>query len=155
MSGLNGDLHQLIEDAKRMHFLAVERMESARAVYENSKEEVQKIERILKAAGVEEEKPAPKPKKEKPVRVNEETRAKVLAAIKEIGYEDMAIPGVRASFTASMLAERTPDLHQSSVRTAINNLRDEGIIRAVGLVPNSPRKAPMAYTLGAGNEASE
>src|SRR4029077_13033425 len=96
------------------------------------------------------------PRKVKPGRVNEDTRNAVLRAIRNwVAGDWQVVPAVPHSFTASKIATLAADIHESSVRTAINNLRDEGIIRAVGLVPNSPRKAPMAYVLGEGNEASE
>jgi len=155
MGGMNGDLEGIIESLRRLHWAAENRVSEAQAILEQARAERDHISRMLKVAGVQEEKPA-KPKKTKPGRVNDETRARVLRAIHNWVAGDWAVvPGVPHSFTARQIGELAADLHDSSVRTAINNLRDEGIVRAVGLVPNSPRKAPMAYVLGEGNEASE
>jgi hypothetical protein len=155
MGGLNGDLEGVIENLKRLHWEAENRVSEAQAILDQAKAGRDHINRVLKAAGAIEEKPEPK-RKTKPGRVNEETRNTVLRAIRNwVAGGWAVIPDVPHSFTAGKIRELAADVHESSVRTAIGNLRDEGIIRAVGLVPNSPRKAPMAYVLGEGNEASE
>lgn len=154
---MNGDMEAVIESLKRLHWAAENRVSEAQALYEQAKAERDHVARMLKVAGVveEEEKPKPKPKSKKPVTVNEETRAAVLSAIHHwIESGGSALPEAPGSFTAMDL-EGLTTLHSSSVRNAITNLREVGIVRAVGLVPGTPRRAPMAYVLGEGNEASE
>jgi hypothetical protein len=155
MSNMNGDMEGVIESLRRLKWAAENRVSEAQALLDQVKAERDHIVRMLKVAGVQEEQPKAKAKKEKPARVNEETRASVLNAIRlwaELG--NPAIPGVPGSFTTMDLEEYTP-LHSSSIRNAVKNLRDEGIVRAVGLKAGMPRRAPMVYALGEGNEASE
>jgi hypothetical protein len=148
MSNMNGSLEGIIEDLKRLHWAAENRVSEAQALYEQAKAERDHIARMLKAAGVQEEEAKPK-QKAKPKgypRVNDQTRLAVLKAIRlHKSYGKSAIDGVPGSFTVSTL--EVEGLHPSSVRTAINNLRDDGVLRAVGKVPNSPRQAPLAYAL--------
>lgn len=152
---MNGDLEGVIESLRRLHWAAENRVSEAQALYEQAKAERDHIARMLKVAGVQEQEP-PKPKKvKKETNVSEETRAAVLAAIHRWIAEGVdAIPNVRGSFT-SMDLESFTTLHPSSVRNGITHLREVGIIRAVGLKPGTMRRAPMAYVLGEGNEASE
>ena len=158
MNDLNGDLDRLIADAEKMHEKAAAQAELARVAYERAKEEMLRVERILKAAGVEMgEKPKSRPKpKSKPAQVNDQTRRVVLDAIHAyINSGQRVVARVPHSFTVTSLHSFAHGVHETSVRSAINNLRQEGIIRACGLVDGSPRRAPMAYVLGEGNEASE
>jgi hypothetical protein len=153
MDGLNGSLDGIINELTDVLGRAEWSRDQAQEALDKANAEVRRIKAILKAAGVEEEKP--KRKEVKSGRVNEDTRAQVLKAIRfHSTLDEAVIPGVKGSFTAATIVPHV-DVHEGSVRSAINNLRDDGIIRAVGLVPNSPRKAPMAYVLGEGNEASE
>jgi hypothetical protein len=154
---MNGDLEGVIESLRRLHWAAENRVSEAQALYEQAKAERDHIARMLKVAGVQqEEAPKPKPKKEKPQRVNEETRAAVLTAIHHwIEQGDSAIADVPGSFTPTNLEPFASSIHSTSIRNGINMLRDEGIVRAVGLKPGTPRRAPMVYVLGEGNEASE
>lgn len=141
---LNGTLDHLIEEMERLYTMAEANAETARIAYENAKAEAKRLRDMLKVAGVIEEAPKSPPKPEpKPSRVNDETRQAVLSAI--YAHQGEAMPGVPGSFTVTTLAEATPSVHHSSVRTAIHMLREEGVIRAVGKVPNSPRQAPEAY----------
>jgi len=153
MAGLNGSLDGIIAELTDVLGRAEWTRDQAQEALDAANAEVRRIKAILKAAGVEEEKP--KRKEQKSGRVNDDTRRLVLNAIKfHSTLDESVIPGMKGAFTAAVIAPHV-DVHEGSVRTAINNLRDDGIIRAVGLVPNSPRKAPMAYVLGEGNEASE
>jgi hypothetical protein len=149
MTPTNGTLDGLIEEMERLLVQAEAELYLRRQAADAAYEEVKRLRAILRAAGAApepEEKPAKK--KVKSVRVNEETRGRVLRAIRNWNAGGFAvIPDVPHSFTAGKIAELASDVHSSSVRTAINNLRDEGLIRAVGLVPDSPRKAPMAYAM--------
>jgi hypothetical protein len=154
---MNGDMEAVIESLRRLHWAAEQRVSEAQAYLDQAKAERDHVARMLKVGGAaeEESKPKPKKKKEQAAKVNDETRASVLNAIHlwiELGTP--AIPDVPGSFTSMDLEEYTP-LHSSSIRNAINYLRDQGIVRAVGLKPGTPRRAPMVYALGEGNEASE
>lgn len=156
MDGVNGSLDGIINELVDVLGRAEWSRDQAQEALDKANAEVRRIKAILKAAGHGEEEAKPKKKKkaEKPLRVNEETRASVLNAVHLASKMCATLPGVPGSFTVKDLEEYTP-IHHSSIRTAINNLRDEGIVRAAGLVPGTPRKAPMAYVLGEGNEASE
>jgi len=147
MAGLNGSLDGIISELTDMLGRAEWSREQAQEALNTANAEVQRIKSILKAAGwSDEKKPKAKSKPKGYQRVNEETRDAVLKAIRlHKSYGKSAIDGVPGSFTVSTL--EIEGLHTSSVRAAINNLREDGIIRAVGQVPNSPRLAPMAYAL--------
>jgi hypothetical protein len=155
MSSLNGDLEGVIENLRRLHWAAENRVSEAQAILDQAKAERDHIGRMLKVAGVQEEQAKPKPKaKEKPASVNATTRAEVIAGIRRWRASGASsLPEVSGSFTALDISG-VVSVHSSSVRTAIHNLRDEGIIRAIGLKPGTPRRAPMVYVLGEGNEAS-
>lgn len=135
--GMNGTLDSLIEELERLHAQA--ETEAARWAAEE-----RRLRGMLRAAGVvEEAKPQPKPKPVREVRVSDETRTMVLNAIiiHETTHRD-AVPGVPGSFTVKDIRG---GFHESSARAAITMLRDEGVVRAVGKVPDSPRIAPLAY----------
>jgi len=155
MSNMNGDLEGVIETLRRLHWAAENRVLEKQTALDVAKAERDHIARMLKVAGAQGEEPKPRKKKEKPTQVNEETRRVVLNAIHAwINRGESAIAGVPGSFTVMDLESHTT-AHSSSIRNAINNLRDEGIVRAVGLKPGTPRKAPMVYVIGEGNEESE
>lgn len=140
---LNGSLEGLIEEMQRLLVQADAEVYERQRALDQAKAEQKRIRDLLRVAGALEEEPKAKAKREtRPARVNDETRAMVLTAIRSFSGE--RVPGVFGSFVASDIET---GVHSSSVRTAIHQLRDEGLVRAVGLVPNSPRKAPMAYAL--------
>jgi DNA-binding transcriptional ArsR family regulator len=144
---LNGSLEGLIEEMQRLLVAADAEVYERQRALDQAKAEQKRIRDLLRVAGALEEEPKAKPKREaKPAKVNDETRAAVLNAIKRRERAgESVLPDVRGSFTARDIEDT--GLHTSSVRTAITVLRGEGIVRAIGLVPNSPRKAPMAYAL--------
>lgn len=148
MGGLNGDMEALVEQAKRMYVMAQANVEQARAAYDEAKEEAQRVERILKAAGAIESEP-PKQRKSKrdtaPKNMSEETRVKVWAAIHaHEAKQQPVLPDVAGSFTIKDL-EVVTDLHPSSLRNGIEILRTEGAVRAVGTVANGAPRPPMVY----------
>ena len=120
-------------------------VEDKKAQLAEAQAEAQRTRAMLKAAGAIEDEPKPqaKPKPVREVRVSDETRTMVLNAIiiHETTHRD-AVPGVPGSFTVKDIRG---GFHESSARAAITMLRDEGVVRAVGKVPDSPRIAPLAY----------
>jgi hypothetical protein len=153
--GLNGSLDGIVAELNTLLERAEWVVLTKRSELEEAQGEVNRLKSILRAADAKPKEKKEHPKKVPSEKVNEETRASVLNAIHlwvELGTP--AIPEVRGSFTTMDLEEYTP-VHSSSVRKAVSNLRDEGIVRAVGLKPGTPRRAPMVYALGEGNEASE
>jgi hypothetical protein len=153
--GLNGSLDGIVAELNTLLERAEWVVLTTRTELEEAQGEVNRLKSILRAADAKPKEKKERPRKVQSERVNEETRASVLNAIHlwvELGTP--AIPEVRGSFTAMDLEEYTP-IHSSSVRKAISNLRDDGILRAVGLKPGTPRRAPMVYALGEGNEASK
>lgn len=140
---MNGSLDGMVEELNRLLVQAEAEVYTRTKALDEAKKDIQKIRAMLKAAGALEEEPKPEPKAQRRVEISEETRQLVLGAImryEQAGRE--AVPGIRGSFTAKDI---TGDFHPSSARTAINVFREEGTVRAVGKVPNSPRIAPMAY----------
>jgi hypothetical protein len=139
----NGTLDSLIEELNRILLQAEAEVYTRQKALDEAKKEAQRVRSMLRAAGALEEEP--KESKATPRRKNitDETRKAVMEAIlqAEIEGQEM-VPGVPGSFTVTSLVT---SVHASSVNTAMHVLREEGVIRAVGLVPNSPRKAPMAY----------
>lgn len=149
MSGLNGSLDGIIEDLKRLHWAAENRVSEAQAVLDQAKAERDHIVRMLKVGGVElekETKPQRKAKRETaPKSMGEETRVKVWAAIHaHIERARPVLTDVPDSFTIRDLEELT-DLHSSSLRNGIEILRQEGSLRAVGTVANGAPRPPMAF----------
>ena len=157
MDGMNGSLDGIISELTDLLGRAEWSQQQAQEALDKANAEVKRIKAMLKAANPEPPKEEPKPKAPaKPSQVNDDTRRIVIAAIHAyVESGQQVLERVPHSFTVSALEPFASPLHSSSVRTAVSNLRDVGIIRACGLVPNSPRKAPMAYVMGAGNEHSE
>jgi hypothetical protein len=153
---LNCTLDQLVEELQRMLVQAEADLHQADQAKEKATVEVRRLRSILRAAGLSAEQAEPREKKKEPrvPRVNEETRRMVLFSIHQRQHLGASIiPDVRGSFTIRDL--HVPELHESSVRTAVNMLREEGIVRAIGKVPNSPRLAPTAYALVPAPEEAE
>jgi hypothetical protein len=138
---LNGTLDSLVGELERMLVQAEAEVYTRQQALDEAKEEARRLRAILKAAGVAEE-PAPKPK-QREARVNEETRSRVLAAIYAHELNGLsAIEGVPGSF---VVTDITGDFHETSARTTIGVLREEGLIRVVGKKPVGRARSPLAY----------
>ena len=151
---LNGSLEGIVNELNEILVRAEGEVEQRQAELETAKAEVSRVRSMLKAAGALQPEPK-KAKATKPAHASAETRAAILAVINRwIEMDERALEQVPHSFTVKDL-EGLTSAHHSSIRNAISDLRAEGLVRAVGLKPGMARRAPMAYVLGEGNEASE
>jgi acyl CoA:acetate/3-ketoacid CoA transferase beta subunit len=139
MSGVVEVLHRMLRDAEaEMDIL-----------YENEKKMMKHIRRLqsmLKTAGGEPVKGKPKRTE---FRVSPETRTKVVNAI--LNTNGAVIEDVPGSFTVQSLAAAA-EVHQSSVRAAVYQLRDEGHVRMIGRVKTEHGINPAAYALIRGTD---
>jgi len=145
---LNGDLNGVIEQLQRIRVGYEANVQQHKSALEEAQKELQQVDRLLRAAGAAgpKEKPKPKPSA-KPLNVSDETRQAVLLAIRQLQEEgNPTLPSVPGSFTVESLAGYT-EVHSSTVRNALEVMREEGAIRAVGLDPASPApRKPMVYS---------
>lgn len=147
---LNGDLHGVIETLERLYVQATATVQTHKSALAEAQNELTQIEKMLRLAGHDPRPEEPKPKSNKKQRhpaISDETRTAVLLGIRRLQEEgERMLPDAPGSFTAASLTAVT-SLHETSVRNAIDVMRDEGLLRALGLDPasSSPRK-PMVYS---------
>lgn len=142
---LNGSLDSLVEELNRLLVQAEAEVYTREQALSHAKGDLQRLRAMLRVAGVNDDAPKaqPKQKVERHRVVNADTREKVLAAIaRHEASGQRAIATVPGSFVTTDI---TGDFHESSARTAIYALREEGLIRAVGKKPVGRARSPVAY----------
>lgn len=143
MTALNGSWNALILDLKERLDHAEEYLETVKGHVVEAQGEVTKLRGMLRAAG-ELEATAPKPKQKPKPRTTEETMALVRRGIEQFLHKEPAIPDVPGSFTVPTLSEEI-GVDTTTVRKALNELRDAGEIRVAGLAPANGGRQPQAW----------
>jgi len=146
MNGDMGTFDQAVQILRELEAQADSEVEAQEQILASAKAAQRRVKAMLKAAGVIEE---AKPKRTKAKHASEETNRAVLAAIYEhVKTRPSTNPSVPGSFSVPSLLEVT-DLHQSTVKVAVNALREQGRLRACGQYKPEGTKGipPMTYAL--------
>lgn len=139
----NGTLDSLIEELERMLAKAEEAVIARQLALDEAKKEALRLRAMLKAAGVaEEEKPKAKKPKQR-MGVSPETAALVLKAIWE--HEQAGRPAISDVPGSFAITDLEADVHETSVRAAVYELRESGVLRVVGKKPVGRARSPLAY----------
>lgn len=140
-----GSWESLIEDLRARLLRAEGELTEAREYVVTKQADVTTLRGMLRAAGALEVEP--KAEKAKPKRKPSVTQA-TMSAIQLALDSGMpaVIPDVPGSFTLDGLAQAT-GLHTTTVRTAMAELRERGVVRAVGVAPSDGGRAPQAFAV--------
>lgn len=139
---LNGDLGGVIEELQRLRVGCEANVQTHKSALEVAQRELQQVDRLLRAAGITEEKPEKRTVR-KTSKGTAETRQRVFEAITRHEQQAQpALPDVPGSF---VVTDILGDFHETTVRNVVIALREEGVIRVVGKKPVGRARAPLAY----------
>jgi hypothetical protein len=150
MTGLNGSLNGLVDQLKQLLDQAEHDASIAEEILAQKRQDVARVKGMLRAAGelTPEKKKKASPKRDNPSTL-QTTREHVLELIRQhIRVHPAHVDEIPWSFRVAHIANAST-MHQTSVQHALNDLREEGVIRACGRIPipGVKGRAPMVYAL--------
>ena len=132
---ISGVLSQIRNDAQTEIGVLQDAIDVHQVEINDLKEEQKKLRAVVKAAS---DKPLnlSSHKQKKSTGIREVTRKKVISLIKSLGSEEFTIPAL--TYKAAHGDNELRDLAESTITRAINVLREEGIVRQIGVEGRAP-----------------
>lgn len=134
-NGNISELERLLQELERLDAEAGAEVERTKAAYDLAVLHQRMIRGMLRQGGRAEQ-PKPAPKYRRTRKVSDQKRDEILLAMTSfVRSGKQSISGIEGTFTTTDIAEAT-GAHQTQVNAAINELRELGAIRKVGVDPN-------------------